>query len=61
LPENDSRMVNKKTFVPTPAKSIHKSAKSISPSAPGSWVCGTNASSKPLPAAAQISGRRFAT
>jgi hypothetical protein len=56
-----ARRVNEKHLVRTPAKSIHRSAKSTSASAPGSWVCGTNASSAAFPAAAQISGRRFAT
>lgn len=44
----------------TPARSSHRSAKWTSASAPGSWVCGTRASSAALPAA-MISGRHFAT
>ncbi len=61
LPENDNRKVNRNTFVVTPAKMIHKSAKSTSASAPGSWVCGTNTSPSDRSAAAQISTRRTRT
>jgi hypothetical protein len=50
LPDADSRSVNRNTFVRTPRRSIHKSAKSTSPSAPGRWVCDTNACSTDRPA-----------